>query len=288
VPQHPALDDVEYSKPGKSLGLLSVFQYRYLLSLLIKKGIRTRYYGSALGWIWSYIRPLAQFFMYYVVIGILLGANRGIPLFPVYLFSGIIIVNLFSETFKNTTESITGNSSLIQKVYFPRELFSVAAAVGALVHFLPQAVVLMIISLIVGLQVSWVTFFAFLAAIVLVIIFALGLGMFFGAINVIYRDSRNIVDLILMFATWTSPVLYTFEMVKNRAPEWVYTMYMLNLVTSAVELSHLAFWEPLAAGAARPENLPQLALAGLLIALSTLLIGQVIFKKLEGGFAQNV
>ncbi|MFC7766203.1 hypothetical protein [Leucobacter soli] len=75
--EHSALRDPEYSIPGDSRGLLSLPKHRYLLSLLIKKGVATRYYGSALGWAWSYIRPLAQFFMYWIVIGVLLGVARG-------------------------------------------------------------------------------------------------------------------------------------------------------------------------------------------------------------------
>lgn len=285
---HRSLSDPEYSTPGISLGLISVFRYRYLLSLLVKKGISTRYYGSALGWAWSYIRPLAQFCMYWVVIGILLGVSRGVEYFPIYLFSGIVIVNLFSETFRNTTDALIKNKALISKIYLPRELFPVSAAVGAIIHFLPQTAVLLVICIVMGWTVTWVQVLAFMLAILITVVFALGLGLFFGAFNVLYRDSKNLVDLILMFATWSSPVLYTFEMVQSRAPEWLYHLYMSNPVTAAVELMHTAFWNPIAQSTMRPAHLELYVLIGGTLALVALFIGQLVFRRLEGRFAQNL
>ena len=285
---HPALSDPEYSTPGTSRGLLSAFRYRYLLSLLLKKGVITRYYGSALGWAWSYIRPLAQFFMYYVVIGILLGVSRGVEFFPVYLFSGIIMINLFSEVFRTTTESIVGNRTLIQKIYLPRELFPMASTGGAVIHFAPQAAVLLVVCLLNGWHFNWIELVAFIGAVAIIVCFGFGLGLFFGALNVLYRDSKNFVDLILMFATWSSPVLYTFDKVKDRAPDWAYHIYMSNPVTAAVELSHTSFWQPLTSGAGRPEHLSTYSLIGVGVAIVTLVIGQIVFSKLEGKFAQNL
>ncbi|MCW2289855.1 ABC-2 type transport system permease protein [Leucobacter luti] len=283
-----ALTDPEYDTPGKSHGLFDVFRHRYLLSLLLKKGIATRYYGSVLGWIWSYVRPAAQFLMYYLVIGVLLQANRGMDYFPVYLFGGIITVNLFSEALRNTTNAITDNGSLVKKIYLPRELFPVAALGSAFVHFLPQAGILLVVSLFLGWTISWLTLLAFIVGIVVVLLFSLGLGLFFGAINVAYRDARNVVDLILMFATWASPVLYSSHLILERAPEWVYNIYMVNPVTTAVELMHNVFWLPLTPDTARPEHLLLNAGIGLAIALGTVAIGQLTFRKMEGNFAQHL
>lgn len=286
---HPALSDPEYSRPGNSRGLFSVFEYRYVLSLLLHKGVVTRYYGSALGWAWSYVRPFAQFCMYYLVIGVLLGANRGMHFFPVYLFSGIIIVNLFSETLRNTTDAMVHNRALISKIFIPREIFVVSATFGAVIHFLPQAAVLLVVCLFLGWNISILHVLAFICAVVLVAAFATGLGLFFGAINVRFRDARNIVDLLLMFATWASPVLYTLEMVKQHAPDWLYRLYMLNPVTTGVELSHEAFWAPVeTAQVPRPENLLLDCGIAALIMLITLLLGQWVFRKLEGQFAQSL
>lgn len=282
------LTDPRFSRPGSGGGLIGVMKQRYLLRLLLKRGVNTRYYGSALGWIWSYVRPTAQFFMYYFVIGLIFGRTKGMENFAVYLFSGIITVNLFSEILRSTTGAITGNKALVQKIFLPREIFPLAATGNAIVHFLPQLAVLFVVSLVFGWRFDWAMTFVFLLGLAILIIFTVGLGLFFGALNVIYRDSKNVVDIILMFSTWASPVLYTFEMVKNIAPEWLYHFYMVNPVTTAVELMHTSFWAVTTPESARPELLWLNTLIGLGIALFTLVIGQLVFRKLEGDFAQNL
>ena len=286
--ENAAIDDPDFSTPGASRGLIDVFKHRYLLQLLLKKGISTRYYGSALGWVWSYIRPLAQFLMYYLVFGVVLDANKGVPLFPVYLVSGIVAVNLFSEALRNTTSAIVDNKALVKKIFMPRELFPVAAIGVALVHFLPQAVVLLVVALFLGWTISFAAIGAFLLGVFIILLFALGLGLFFGALNVAYRDSRNFVDLILMFATWTSPVLYSWTMVHDRAPEWLYNIYMANPMTTAVELFHDAFWLPMAGSTPRPDHMLLNICIGLALSIITLLVGQLVFRRLEGKFAQTL
>lgn len=281
-------NDPEYQIPGKSRGLVDVFQQRYLLSLLLKKGVATRYYGSVLGWIWCYIRPGAQFLMYYLVIGLIMRGNRNIEWFPVYLFSGIVAVNLFSETLRNTTSAITDNRSLVSKIYLPRALFPVSACGVALVHFLPQAVLLLVVALFCGWTIGWLQIIGFLGGVALIVLFALGLGLFFGAINAVYRDARNFVDLILMFSTWASPVLYSWAMVHDSAPGWLYKIYMSNPITGAVELFHDTFWLPLAPDSPRPAHLDWFIFIGLGITLVTLFTGQFIFRKLEATFAQRL
>ncbi|KUF08592.1 ABC transporter permease [Leucobacter sp. G161] len=282
------LNDPDFRRPGTGGGLLGVFRHRYLLSLLLKKGVATRYHGSALGWVWSYIRPAAQFLMYFLVVGVIMGGRQDITLFPIYLFTGIVAVNLFSEVLRNTTSAIIDNKALVKKIYLPRALFPVAAVGVGLVHFLPQAILLLVVSLVFGWTVGWIQIAAFLGGVALILTFSLGLGLFFGAINVAYRDAKNFVDLILMFATWASPVLYSWTMVKKHAPDWLYHLYMSNPMTAAVELFHTAFWVPIAPADPRPSDLVMHLLIAAAVALGTLLIGQLTFKKLEGSFAQNL
>lgn len=292
VSYQTALTDPEFNTPGKSKGLFDVFRHRHLLGLLVRKGIATRYYGSALGWAWSYVRPAAQFLMYNFIFGTIFPGHRDTPNFAIYLFAGLITVNLFSEALRNTTDSITGNSSLVKKIYLPRELFPVSAIGVAFVHFLPQAVILLIVCIFFGWTITWMQVLALVLGLVIVLTFALGLGLFFGAINVAQRDARNIVDLILMFATWLSPVLYQWTMLKEHLSDFALQIYMINPVTVTVELFHNVFWAVLPTnGLALPERPPHLmlnALIGLAIALVTLLIGQLTFRKLEGNFAQHL
>ncbi|MDF0514652.1 ABC transporter permease [Agromyces sp. H3Y2-19a] len=278
-----------FSVPGSGRGILDVFGYRYLLRLLVRKGILTRYHGSVLGWAWSYVKPTAQFFIYYMVMGVFLGLNRGIEGFPIYLFSGIVVVNLFNEAFGNATKSIVNNKALVKKIYLPRELFPIADVFIAFVHFLPQLTILVMVCLIAGWVPTVVQLGGAILAMLIVLLIATGLGLFFGSINVSYRDSQNLVELILMFATYTSPVLYSYEMVEAKLPPLVYDIYMLNPLTSAVELFHSAFWFPTTSETAnRPEHLWLFAGISIVVALVMLLVGQFVFRRLEGRFAQDL
>ena len=132
-----------FNTPGQGRGLLEVFRWRYLLRLLVRKETSTRYRNSVLGWVWSYVRPAAQFIIFYLVMGVFLQMARGIENFAMYLFSGIIVINFFSEGFSNATRSLVDNAHLVRKIYMPRELFPVAAVIVSFVHFLPQAAVLL-------------------------------------------------------------------------------------------------------------------------------------------------
>ena len=268
---------------------MDALSYRYLLRLLIRKGTLTRYHGSVLGWVWSYVKPAAQFLVFFMVFGFFLELNRDIENFPVYLFSGMIAINLFGEAFGNATRSIVDNTALVQKIYLPRELFPLSAVIVAFVHFLPQVLILVVVALLSGWVPSIVGVLSVLLAIAILLILATGLGLLFGAINVSFRDAQNIVDLILLFATWTSPVLYAWTMVGDKVAPWMLDVYMINPLTSAVELFHTGFWYTTTAGGLpQPENLMTNSIIGLLISLVVLLVGQLVFKRLEGRFAQNL
>lgn len=283
------LDDARYRAPGDSRWLLDVFRYPHLLAMLLKKGTSTRYYGSVMGWGWSYVKPAIQFFMYFFMIGIVLGADRGMDLFPLYLFSGIILVNFFTEATRAATNSITGNAGLIKKIFLSRELFPVAAIGSTFIHFLPQLVLLIIVSGIYGVRpTSWLAPVQVLVALLILVMFTLGIGLFFGAINVSFRDAKNIIDVFLMFAIWMSPVLFLHEKMRDVLPAWLYQLYMVNPVSVSVELFHLAFWAPAVTDPHTPDFLVTNTVAGLGIALGTLLLGQVVFRRLEGDFAQNL
>jgi ABC-2 type transport system permease protein len=290
----------DFDIPGQSHGLIDVVRWRYLLRLLVRTGVTTRYRNSVLGWTWSYVRPAAQFLVFWVVLGLFLDMNKGIPNYAVYLFSGIVVINLFSEGFKNATTSIVGNAPLVRKVFLPRQLFAVSAIIVAFVHFLPQVALLLLVCLLMGwiAHVSLIAIAAIFAGMLIVMLFSLGLGLFFGALNVRFRDAENIVELMLLLATWASPVLYAWTMVETAVvdklhwPSWIVNLYLLNPITQGVELFHFAFWRPASAGMDGMIPMPPVlgwnTLWALMIAIGTLLLGQLVFRRLEGRFAQDL
>ncbi|KAE8764545.1 ABC transporter permease [Georgenia thermotolerans] len=279
-----------FVEPGRGSGLFDVVRQRFLLKLLVRKDLRVRYRGSVLGMLWSYVKPAVQFVVYYFAVGVFLQMNRAVDNFAVYLFAGIVVVNFFGEAFGNATRAIVGNNALVKKIYLPRELFSVSALWVAFIHFIPQLVVLVIGALLTGWSPSLVQLGAGVLGFVILAIFSLGLGLVFGAVNVMFRDAENIVDLLLMVATWASPVLYQWTAVRDVVGDsWVWTVYQLNPLTPIVELFHYCFWAP--TNGAQYVGVPNLGMwVGLaaLISVLTLVLGEWVFRRLDGRFAQEL
>jgi ABC-2 type transport system permease protein len=280
-------------KPGSGRGLLDVYADRFLLKLLVRKEIKVRYRGSVLGLLWSYVKPLVQFLIYFVALGVFLDLQRGTPNYAIYLFAGIVLVNFFTESLSNATRSIVDNRDLIRKIYLPRELFPVATVWVSAAHFFPQLLVLIGACLVVGWTPSIVQLAAVVLIFLMVAVLATGLGLLFGAMNVYFRDSENIVDMIVMVVTWASPVLYVWSMVERAMGPWFW-IYQLNPMTVAVEVFHWAFWEPTlkaeqaVADAMPPELLTVWLPVSALITLAVLFLGQLTFRRLAVHFAQEL
>ncbi|BDZ38807.1 transport permease protein [Microbacterium suwonense] len=282
-------DDSKLVRPASQRGLAEVFRHRYLLSLLVRKEVQIRYRGSVLGWLWSYVKPLLQFVVFYFAIGVFLGMNGRVDYFPIYLLAGITIVTFFNEAFSNGTRSLVDNAALIKKIYLPREMFPVASMLIAAVNTVPQIIVVMVIAVFFGWTPSLLSFAAILLALVIVAVLASGLGLLFGSINVSFRDAQSFVEIIVMVAIWASPVMYEWTAVANVVPDWLFTLYRLNPLTSAVELFHYGIWYPLGPsnGAVQPD-LWTFAGVAVLTSFVMLVLGQFVFRRLEGRFAQDL
>jgi len=296
----PAATNDRLVSPGRSSGLIDVLRWRFLLKLLVRKELRVRYRGSVLGLLWSYVKPGVQLLVFYVAMGKFLGLERSLPNFVIYLFAGIVVVNFFGEVFGNTTRSIVANADLVKKIYLPRELFPVSSVWVAIVHLLPQTLVLVLAALVAGWRPGLTNILGALGGLGVAGLLALGLGLVFGAVNVLYRDAENIVDLVLMMATWLSPVLYTFSQVtdtvaKDGLPQWILTAYQANPLTAAVELAHYGFWLPtngvvesFHGGQTMPSHFAAWGVVGAGVSLLSIIIGQLVFRRLEGRFAQEL
>ena len=286
----------ELTRPGLGGGFRDLRQSSFLLKLLVRKELKVRYRGSVLGLLWSYVKPGVQFIVFYVALGVFLGLERsarnpdGLSNYAVYLFSGIVLINFFSEALGNAARSIVNNGNLIKKIYLPRELFPVASVWVSAVHFFPQLVVLVIGCIFAGWHPDMFQLLAAVGGFAIVGFLATGLGLLFGAANVYFRDSENLVDMLLMVATWASPVMYSWVMVQSKLGPGLFALYQANPITVGVELFHYAFWYPTTDGsAAMPPNLFSLWLPiGLVISLVVLALGQLTFRRLEGRFAQEL
>lgn len=277
--------------PGRGAGLLDVARRRFLLSLLVRKELRVRYRASVLGLGWSYVKPGVQYLVYFLALGVFLRLREQIPDFAVYLFSGMVVVNLFSEALGNATRAVVNNADLVKKIYLPRELFPVATTWVAAIHMAPQVLVLFVGALVAGWEPSLGAAFSALLGFAVVTVLVSGLGLVFAAVNVYFRDFENLVDLWLLVVVWLSPVLYPWSFVRDAiGPRWLEELYLANPLTVAVQLFQRAFWFP--GAQSHPEELiPDLFARGLIalvVAFAVLALGQLAFTRLESRFAQEL
>ncbi len=292
----PPKEDGEeaFSTPGESYGVVEVVRHRYLTNLLVHKELRVRYRASFLGMLWSYMKPATQFLVFYFAVGVFMGMNRNIPNYVIYMFSGVVLINFFTESFSNATRSVIANAALVNKIYLPRQLFPLSSTYVALVHFLPQLLILWGGALLFGWRPTWVGLGAILAALLIVVILAVGVGLIGSSLNVLFRDTENFVDLILMTATWISPVLYSWTMVSDVLVgkwHWLWYVYQLNPMTVAVELFHLGFWVPtrgVDGVDALPPHMGIWVAAAFVISFLVLGFGEWLFRRLDYRFAQEL
>jgi ABC-2 type transport system permease protein len=270
----------------------AVFSHRELLSLLVRRDIKARYKDSALGLLWTLINPIVQLGVYYLVMGQILGAARGLPDFAIYVFSGLTIYALYSETLSASTGSIVANSGLVKKVYVPREIFPLASVGSALFTSGVQLIVLIVACFVLGAPpLGWEVLYA-VPSILLVVLFAGSFGILLSALNVYLRDVQYLTQIVLMLSLWAAPIVYGWNMVNDvmtryNLPAWLLEVYTNNPLTLAVLGFHRAFWT-----AATPNDFPphmamRMAIAGL-VGVLLLWVCQRVFARLQGNFAQEL
>src|SRR3954447_25934100 len=170
--------------PSDNTGLMEVFRRRYLLKLLVRREISSRYGGTVLGLAWSYITPAIRFCMYLFIFTLVLGRGQGVENFAIHLFAGMVVVNFFTETFNAGTRSISSNKSLVTKMAVPKEIFPVASMLVSLYHTIPQSILLLAVCLYYGWVPDPMGLLAAALGILIVIFLATALGLFFSALNV--------------------------------------------------------------------------------------------------------
>jgi len=277
---------------GGTVGSLrEIVGQRQLLDLLIRRDLKSRYKDSVLGFAWTLIRPLVQLFIYWLILGQILGSARAIPEFAIYIFAGLTIYGLFSEIVSGATGSVVANAGLLKKVYVPREIYPLSSVGGALFNFGVQLVILLLATLAFRAFPSDVGILYFFPTVALVLIWGTAIGLLFSALNVYLRDMAYLVEVLMMLLMWASPIVYSWQMVFERASSgawaWVLPFYTNNPITLAVLGMHRSFWT-----AGGPEHYPDHLLLRMGIAIAVGLVAlffcQRAFAKLQGNFAQEI
>lgn len=306
--QPRSVPEAPLESPFASGGLVNVFRRRYLLKLLVQKEIRSRYQGSMLGLLWSYVQPLVRFAMYFFVIGLVLGLHKDFPNFAIHMFAAIVAVHFFTETFSSGTRSIVKNKALVRKMAMPREMFPVAAVIVSAVNTFPQLLILFVASVVAGWKPDFVGILAAVLGLAIVTVLGTALALLFSGLNVFFRDFQNIVATFTVLTTWIVPMIYPFERLASSGlgrNTLFYDIYLSNPLTTAVLLVQRAFWIPTTLGKTAGTNtfpdqvsdigfpfLPHhymlLGLVMLSASCVILVICQLAFRRLEGKFAERL
>lgn len=268
--------------------LRDVFAHREVLNLLIRRDLKARYKDSALGMFWVLIKPLVQLALYFVAIGLFLGASRGIPNFAIFIFTGLTIYGMFSEILSGATQSVTQNGGLIKKVYLPREIFPLASTGSALINSGIQFALLIVASVLSGAFNYSPEALYIIPSVLIVIVYALALGILLSAVNVYLRDMQYLIEVFLMIFMWASPIIYSWGMVaKIIGPGILLEIYTNNPITLAVLGMQRGFWHGTDATVYPDLMLMRMGIA-FVVGLILLVVCQRTFNRLEGDFAQSL
>lgn len=252
-----------------------LYQYRELLKSNVKKEIRGKYKGSFLGLLWSFINPLLSVLIYAIVFPLILKNPQ--PNYVVFLIVAIIPWNFFVTVINQGVNTVVINGNIIKKVYFPREVLPISVVTSGLVNFFISCIIILCFILFGGMSLSPVML---LAPVIALIQYMLSLGLLFAlsAINVYIRDTEYIVNFIVSLLFYATPILYSSELFKNTAFEWIMHINPLAHIINAYR--DIFYYQQL-------PNFTILGIVGL-ISFMVLIVGYNIFKKLEKGFAEEL
>ncbi len=199
-------------KAGKTPSLLwhlqELMRYRSLVLNLVVRDLKSRYKRSALGFLWSLLNPLAMMLVFTLVFTVILPSQ--IENYPIFLLCGLLPWNFFTGALMLSINSVAGNAALVKKVYFPREVLPISSVLSSLVNFLLGLSVLMVVLIVVRADFSsWLWLLPFVIAIQTC--FTLGVALFLSAINVYYRDTLMIMDVVLLAWFFLTPVVYSIN-----------------------------------------------------------------------------
>ncbi len=210
-------------------------RYRFVLSELVKKGIKLRYRRSYLGVLWTMLEPLLTMLVLYYVFGSLLGRNNadyGGLHFMVYILSGRLIYTYFNQSTKECTRSIRMNASLIKKVHIPKYLFPLSYMLFNYVLFVISLLVLFLVSAVLiamGTQpmFTWGIFQIFIPMINLFLL-TLGAGLFLSTVGVFFRDMEYLWNVFMMLVFYASAIFYSINKIIANGHELVARIMQLN------------------------------------------------------------
>jgi ABC-type polysaccharide/polyol phosphate export permease len=262
--------------PDYIISLANLWHRRELLWNMTVRHLRGQYKQSILGYAWALVMPLAQMviltFVFSTIIRI---PSQGAP-FALFLFVGLLPWNFFSSALSSATDSVVGASSLVTKVYFPREILPAAAIFTKVFDLAFASLILVALMVYYGQPVE--ATFAWVPLLFLTqFLFTLGLSLPLAALNLYFHDVRYLVGVALTLWFYLTPIIYPIDIV----PSKYHILFDLNPLSLFIN----AYRRVLLQG--ESPDFEKMFL-GFGISLATFIIGYYIFKKTEPGFADRI
>jgi ABC-2 type transport system permease protein len=267
-----------------------------LLSSLVRKDLKVKYQGSALGFVWSLANPLFMLGIYYVIFTYVFDA--GVPDYHVYLMAGLLSFTAFSQGVSNAATSVVGNAGLVKKVRFPLLVLPLSGVGFALVQLALQLPVLLAIALVSGVSFFGPQFLLIVPALVLLVVLTVALGTLTSALNVRYRDTSHFVEIFMLVWFWTNPILYRAGLVKDALGDlyWVYFLNPTATIVSTVQRAVYGEANPVGDDGERVQVLADPGYAfyfrnlavGFAIAFALLWLARRTFRKYQADFAEDL
>jgi lipopolysaccharide transport system permease protein len=251
-----------------------LWRYRELFYFFTWRDIKIKYKQTALGFLWAILQPLLMMVIFTLFFGRVLNVpSQNLP-YPVFVFSGLLLWNLFSSGLTSSSNSMVNNAAIIKKIYFPRLIIPASSILVALFDFL-MAFILFIPLLVYYRQpLSWDVLWCWPLALAIGVVATMGPGCWLAALNVKYRDFRYVIPFLIQVLFFLTPVIYPVSMLKYPALQYV---LVLSPMYAAIEL----FRFPLTSEAINSSFL----LISLGAGLFFLVIGILYFKRTEDFFA---
>jgi len=267
----------------KNLLHLTKKQSHWLDFLLVmtKKEIKARYKHATLGFLWIVINPLLQMMVMGFVFQFFVPVR--VDNYFLFLFAGLLPWNFFAQSLTKCTPAFFYERNLVKKAKFPREAIVLSIILSNLFHFL-IALVLLVGALVADKLFvegyGMLALFSYLGrmlwllpAILLLLIFTVGLSLFTSSLNVRFRDVNFIVQLAVMLWFYATPVIYAL----NLLPDLLWPVFYLNPMTFIVELFHYALM-------GLPITLLEFSWVGLLVIFYLFYLGWWVFGRESKNF----
>ena len=264
-----------------SVNVKEVWHYRDLLLLLVKRDFITFYKQTILGPIWFFIQPLLTMLVYIILFGQIAKINiSGLPQMAFYL-SGITIWNYFSESLTKTSTVFKDNSTIFGKIYFPRLIMPLSIVLSALMKFVVQFSLFILVVLYFSIVQKtihpniWIIATPFL--ILLMAIFALGIGMIFSALTTKYKDLSFLLTFGIQLFMYATPVVYPISAIPESL-KWLANSNPLSCIFECFRYGYLGY------GTFEVSDLVRSSTIIILL----FMIGVITFNKVEKSFMDTV